>query len=225
MYGYGVREEDYLTLSGIQHYAFCPRQWALIFIEQQWADNVRTIDGNLLHRRAHDENLIERRGDMLIARGLRVVSHELNATGVCDVVEFHSDPGGISLPGQTGLWRVYPVEYKRGSPKENDADALQLCGQAMCLEEMLCCDIREGALFYGQTRRRVPVSLSDTLRERVRAALEEMHALYRRGHTPLVKPSKGCGACSLKALCLPALTRAGSAARYLAEAIGGESEP
>lgn len=81
MYGYGVREEDYLTLSGIQHYAFCPRQWALIFIEQQWADNVRTIDGNLLHRRAHDENLIERRGDMLIARGLRVVSHELNATG------------------------------------------------------------------------------------------------------------------------------------------------
>lgn len=132
---------------------------------------------------------------------------------------------GVRLAGREGLWTPFPVEYKRGQPPDGDWDALQLCGQAMCLEEMLCCDIREGALFYGQTRRRVPVSLSDTLRERVRAALEEMHALYRRGHTPLVKHSKGCGACSLKALCLPALTRAGSAARYLAEAIGGESEP
>lgn len=218
MYGYGVREEDYLTLSGIQHYAFCPRQWALIFIEQQWADNVRTIDGNLLHRRAHDENLIERRGDMLIARGLRVVSHELNATGVCDVVEFHSDPGGIFLPGQTGLWRVYPVEYKRGSPKENDADALQLCGQAMCLEEMLLCEIPEGSLYYGETRRRQRVDFSAEMRNRVREMLGAMRDHMRRGYTPQPKQGKRCNACSLNEICLPKLRRAPKVGDYLCQA-------
>lgn len=218
MYGYGVREEDYLTLSGIQHYAFCPRQWALIFIEQQWADNVRTIDGNLLHRRAHDENLIERRGDMLIARGLRVVSHELNAVGVCDVVEFHSDPGGISLPGQTGLWRVYPVEYKRGSPKENDADALQLCGQAMCLEEMLLCKIPEGSLYYGETRRRQRVDFNAEMRNRVREMLGAMRDHMRRGYTPQPKQLKRCNACSLNEICLPKLRRAPKVGDYLRQA-------
>lgn len=218
MYGYGVREEDYLTLSGIQHYAFCPRQWALIFIEQQWADNVRTIDGNLLHRRAHDENLIERRGDMLIARGLRVVSHELNATGVCDVVEFHSAPGGISLPGQTGLWRVYPVEYKRGSPKENDADALQLCGQAMCLEEMLLCKIPEGSLYYGETRRRQRVDFNAEMRNRVREMLGAMRDHMRRGYTPQPKQLKRCNACSLNEICLPKLRRTPKVGDYLRQA-------
>ena len=218
MYGHGVREEDYLTLSGIQHYAFCPRQWALIFVEQQWADNARTIDGNLLHRRAHDENLIERRGDMLIARGLRVVSHELNAAGVCDVVEFHSDPGGISLPGQTGLWRVYPVEYKRGSPKENDADALQLCGQAMCLEEMLLCEIPEGSLYYGETRRRQRVDFNTEMRNRVKEMLNAMRDHMRRGYTPQAKQGKRCNACSLNEICLPKLRRTPKVSEYLRQA-------
>jgi len=215
-------EEEYLPLSGLQQFAFCRRQWALIHIEQLWADNFHTADGTLFHERAHDKDRFESRGDLLITRGMRVFSATLGVSGACDVLEFRRTADGVRLAGREGLWTPFPVEYKRGQPPDGDWDALQLCGQAMCLEEML---IREGALFYGQTRRRVPVSLSDTLRERVRAALEEMHALYRRGHTPLVKPSKGCGACSLKALCLPALTRAGSAARYLAEAIGGESEP
>ena len=218
-------EDDFLQLSGLQHFKFCRRQWALIHVENQWAENSRTTDGAILHENAHNGGFAESRGDLLITRDMRIFSQTLGVSGACDVLEFHRGKIGIPLKGREGLWQPYPVEYKRGKPKENTADALQLCGQAMCLEEMLCCDIREGALFYGQTRRRVPVSLSDTLRERVRAALEEMHALYRRGHTPLVKHSKGCGACSLKALCLPALTRAGSAARYLAEAIGGESEP
>ena len=218
MYGHGVREEDYLTLSGIQHYAFCPRQWALIFIEQQWADNARTIDGNLLHRRAHDENLIERRGDMLIARGLRVVSHELNAAGVCDVVEFHSDPGGISLPGQTGLWRVYPVEYKRGSPKENDADALQLCGQAMCLEKMLLCEIPEGSLYYGETRRRQRVDFNTEMRNSVKEMLIAMRDHMQRGYTPQAKQGKRCNACSLNEICLPKLKRTPKVSEYLRQA-------
>ena len=156
----GVNEEEYLTLSGVQHYAFCPRQWALLFVEQQWQDNERTVDGSLMHARAHDETLLERRGDTLTARGLRVVSHALRVTGVCDVVEFHLDPGGISLPGQEGCWQPYPVEYKRGAPKSHDADELQLCGQAMCLEEMLLCEIPEGSLYYGETRRRQVVAFT-----------------------------------------------------------------
>lgn len=219
------QDEDFLQLSGLQHFKFCRRQWALIHVEKQWAENYRTTDGAIMHENAHDGSFTESRGDLVITRDMRVFSRTLGVSGACDVLEFRRGETGIPLKGREGLWQPYPVEYKRGKPKESTEDALQLCGQAMCLEEMLCCDIREGALFYGQTRRRVPVSLSDTLRKRVRAALEEMHALYRRGHTPLVKPSKGCGACSLKALCLPALTRAGSAARYLADAIGGESEP
>ena len=214
----GVNEQDYLTLSGVQHYAFCPRQWALIFIEQQWADNERTVDGSLMHRRAHDENQIERRGDTLTVRGLRVISHRLQVMGVCDVVEFHLDPGGISLPGQTGLWRVYPVEYKRGSPKENDADALQLCGQAMCLEEMLLCKIPEGSLYYGETRRRQRVDFNAEMRNRVREMLSAMRDHMRRGYTPQPKQLKRCNACSLNEICLPKLRRTPKVGDYLRQA-------
>ena len=152
-------------LSELQHFAFCCRQWALIHIEQQWAENVRTVEGKLMHQRAHDETLFERRGETLTARGMRVVSHELKASGVCDVVEFHAAPDGVT---------PYPVEYKRGEPKENDADGLQLCGQAMCLEEMLVCEIPEGSLYYGATRRRERVVFTTELRERVKAMLGEM---------------------------------------------------
>ena len=219
MRDHGVTEQDYLTLSGIQHYAFCPRQWALIYVEQQWADNERTVDGSLMHRRAHDETLLERRGDTLTARGLRVVSHRLQVMGVCDVVEFHLNPSGVTLPGQEGLWLPCPVEYKRGAPKEHDADELQLCGQAMCLEEMLCCDIPQGALYYGEIRRRSEVTFTPELRQEVRALLAEMHSLYAQGKTPKVKPTKACGACSLKELCLPKLMRSKSVSSYLRHAM------
>lgn len=212
-------EEDLLQLSGLQHFAFCRRQWALIHIEQQWQENLRTVEGALLHRRAHDEQLRERRGDVLILRGLPVVSRTLGLSGKCDVVEFHADPAGIPLQGEEGLWHPFPVEYKRGRPKAHDADLLQLCAQAMCLEEMLCCAVPEGALFYGETRRRMDVSFSDELRGRVTALLAEMHQLFRRGHTPKVRPSKSCNACSLKEICLPALLGRKSAQAYLCSAM------
>ena len=207
-------EEDYLPLSGLQHFAFCRRQWALIHIEQQWVDNLRTVEGNLLHRRAHDEK-IELRGDTLTVRGLRVISHRLQIQGVCDVVEFYRDPAGITLAGREGKWLPYPVEYKRGTPKPFDADELQLCAQAMCLEEMLLCAIPEGSLFYGEPRRRTRVALDGPLRERVEALLSEMRTLYIQGRTPKAKPSKGCAACSLKDLCLPRLVKSQSPTAYL----------
>ena len=212
-----------MTLSGVQHYAFCPRQWALIFIEQQWADNERTVDGSVMHRRAHDETIVERRGDLLVMRGLRVQSHALQAVGVCDVVEFHSCEGGITLPGQEGTWQPYPVEYKRGEPKANDADALQLCGEAMCLEEMLVCDIPEGSLYYGETRRRQRVRFDEALRQRVREMLGAMQEAMARGYTPKPRMGKQCNACSMKELCLPRLQKAPSVEEYLRQAAGEDA--
>ena len=218
-----LREEELLALSGLQHFAFCRRQWALIHIENQWRENLRTVEGGLLHTRAHDGTLREKRGDLLILRGLPVVSRTLGISGQCDVVEFRADPAGICLQGEEGSWRPYPVEYKRGAPKSNQADELQLCAQALCLEEMLCCEIQEGALFYGEPRRRTPVAFTSQLRDQVYRMLEEMHQLYRRGYTPVVRRSKACNTCSLKELCLPGLPGRGSVREYLARAM--EEEP
>ena len=212
-------EDDYLQLSGLQHFAFCRRQWALIHIENQWAEDLRTTEGELMHRRAHDAALRERRGGVITMRGVSVSSPSLGVSGKCDVLEFHADPKGIPLPETDGTWRPYPVEYKHGRPKENPADRLQLCAQAMCLEEMLCCEVPEGALYYGEPRRRELVSFDDELRQTVRESLAEMHELCRRGYTPKVKPSKSCNACSLKDLCLPRLLKNRSAADYLAAAL------
>ena len=212
-------DEDLLQVSGLQHFSFCRRQWALIHLEQQWQENWRTAEGNLMHCRAHDSQIRERRGDTLTIRGLSIVSRTLGVSGQCDVVEFHRDPSGVALRGEEGLWIPYPVEYKHGSPKENPADRLQLCAQAMCLEEMLCCPVTEGALYYGETRRRSVVALDEPLRDTVRSMLVEMHQLYRRGHTPRVKPSKSCNACSLKELCLPVLLRKDTSAQYLRDAL------
>lgn len=213
------REEDFLQLSGVQHFAFCRRQWALVHIENQWQENLKTVEGNLLHSRAHDEQQRERRGNVLIIRGLPIVSHELGLSGQCDVVEFHSNSAGISLAGEDGLWLPFPVEYKRGTPKENCVDELQLCAQAICLEEMLCCTIPEGALFYGETRHRTKVLFTHELREKVRADAEEMHQMFRRGYTPKVKPTKSCNSCSLKELCIPGLMRKQNVAKYLKHAM------
>ncbi len=213
-------EEEFLALSGLQHFAFCRRQWALIHIENQWAENVRTVEGGLFHQRAHDERERERRGDTLILRGLPVFSRILGLSGKCDVTEFHADPSGVPLLGEEGLWRPYPVEYKRGAPKSGNEDKLQLCAQAMCLEEILCCDVPEGALFYGETRRRLNVAFDPELRRTVAALTGEMHQLFHRGHTPKVKPTKACGACSLKEICLPALGRKKPVKDYLSQAMG-----
>lgn len=217
------REEDYLLLSGLQHFAFCRRQWALIHIEQQWAENLRTVRGHILHEKAHDNECRELRADVWITRGMQICSSDLGLCGACDVVEFHRSSDGIALAGRAGLWKPYPVEYKSGSPKTGDADRLQLCAQGMCLEEMLCLDISEGALFYGETRRRETVAFTSELRNRVWDMAEEMHALYARKHTPKVKPTKSCKACSLRELCLPGLCRKKNVEDYLRAGLQEES--
>lgn len=211
----GYPEDSWLALSGIQHFAFCPRQWALIHVEQQWVENYLTTAGLLEHKRVHDYQASEKRGDLLILRDLRVFSRDLGISGDCDVVEFHADDNGVSLEGREGLWRPFPVEYKHGKSKDNDADRMQLCAEAMCLEEMLACDIEEGALFYQRTKHRELVRFEDELRDEVRKAYETMHDLMKKGYTPKARKTKRCDACSLKDVCLPELARTASVNEYI----------
>lgn len=215
-------EEDFLQLSGLQHFRFCRRQWALIHIEQQWAENFRTTDGEIFHENAHNGEMTESRGDLLITRDMRVFSAALGISGACDVLEFHRGESGIPLRNREGLWQPFPVEYKRGKPKTHNADELQLCAQALCLEEMLCCEIPKGALYYGEPRRRTDVVFTPEMRQEVRSLLEEMHTLYACGHTPKVKVGKSCNACSLKELCLPKLMKSRSVTAYLRRGMEAE---
>lgn len=216
------KEEDYLMLSGLQHFAYCRRQWALIHIEQQWMENERTIDGHLFHSVAHDKARTEKRGNLLVTRGLHIHSAQLGMSGICDVVEFHKSTKGISLASYDGLWEPYPVEYKKGLPKFNEADELQLCGQAICLEEMLLCHIPNGSLFYGENRRRKAVEFTEQLRKKVYDMAKEMHELWRKGHTPKVRPQKGCNACSLKEICIPRLGKVKTVSAYIESSLSGE---
>lgn len=212
-------EDDYLMLSGIQHFAFCRRQWAMIHIEQQWAENYRTTAGELMHKKAHDEGSFEKRGNLLTVSGLRISSHELGLSGQCDVVEFHQNENGVELFGYDGKWNPVPIEYKHGTQKENNADELQLCAQAICLEEMFQTNIPEGFLYYGENRRRSRVEFTNALREEVKKIAKEMHDLFKKGYTPNVKPTKQCKACSLENLCVPKLQKAMKVREYIEQGI------
>lgn len=211
------REDEYLMLSGLQHFCFCRRQWALIHIEQQWAENLHTTKGLLLHKNAHDESKVEKRGDLIVMRGLRVKSDKLGVVGVCDVVEFKREPQGIHLNKYDGLWQPYPIEYKNGSPKDNEADMLQLCGQAMCLEEILACRIPVGALYYGKIKHRVEIAFTKELRTHVIDTIEEMKGYWKRGWTPKGKYKKNCCECSLKDICIPELEKTKTVESYIQE--------
>lgn len=215
-------EEDFLMISGIQHFAFCRRQWALIHLECQWQENLCTVEGEIIHEKCHDESFTEKRCDLLVSRGMRIFSAEIGAIGQCDVVEFLQGSQGTHLFGREGLWQVTPIEYKRGKPKSDDIDILQLCTQALCLEEMLCCEITRGYLYYDEIHRRDEIAFTPELQKRVRILFKEMHEAYRRGTTPKSKPSKKCQSCSLKELCLPKLCRNVSVASYYQQFLGDE---
>lgn len=208
-------EDDFLLLSGIQHFAFCRRQWALIHIEQQWDENLRTIEGEILHEHAHDEYFNEKRGNVIISRGVPIFSHTLGTRGICDIVELHEDKNGVTISGRNGLYLPVPVEYKRGKPKEKDEDIMQLAAQAICLEEMLGCEIPEGFIYYGEIKHRAKMKLSVDIRERVCHLFAEMHEMYDRRYTPKVKIGRQCRACSLAEICMPKLCKNKSAAAYI----------
>lgn len=209
-------EEDWLPLSGIQHMAFCARQFALIHVERQWLENPLTFEGRMLHERTDDPFSFEARGTVLLARSVPLASSRLGLYGVADVVEFRRcDTSGVTLEGREGLWTPYPVEYKRGKPKPDDCDEVQVCAQAMCLEEMLGTAVGEGALFYGKTRRRQVVKFGADLRSRVVDLSRQMHEVYDKGITPPPVKSRACDSCSIVDICLPEALPRGSTRRYL----------
>jgi CRISPR-associated exonuclease Cas4 len=187
-------EEDLIQLSALQHYAFCPRQCALIHVEQVWTENRLTAEGRIMHEHVHEEGN-ESRGDVRVERGASLRSLRLGLIGKADVVEYHRQ--------SDGTWQAFPVEYKRGKPKPDHSDKIQLCAQAICLEEMLNVHIPAGSLFYGKTRRRLDVQFDEALRQETQNVANKTHELIEAGMTPSPVYAKKCESCSLVSECLP----------------------
>ncbi len=205
-------EADLVQLSALQHYMFCPRQCALIHVEQIWEESGLTAEGRILHERV-DAGGVEKRGDVKRAFGLPIRSLRLGLAGKADVVEFHRRPDGS--------WQPYPVEYKRGRRKKEDWDRVQLCAQALCLEEMLNVGVPEGALFYGKEQRREVVEIGDGLRRETEDVATAVHRMLAEGRTPAPEYARKCESCSLVSTCLPRGVggRGGRVARYLTKAL------
>ena len=220
-------EEDYLMLSGIQHVAFCERQWALIHIEQQWQENRLTVEGKHLHEHADNPFENDTRNDVRRTRGVRISSSRLGLRGIADVVEYIRDDSlpedkSVLLADRKGRWKVVPVEYKHGKPKTNDVDKVQLCAQAMCLEEMFGVDIAEGYLYYYTTRRRERVIFNTELKKRVEYLAQRMHSMFQTGKIPKPVMEKYCRSCSLYETCQPGWdTSEKSVSRYLSNNLYG----
>ena len=201
-------------LSALQHYRYCPRQCALIHIEQAWSENLFTAEGRIMHDKVDTANR-ESRGNIRIEYGVPMRSLRLGLIGKADVVEFHRM--------DDGSWMPFPVEYKRGKPKIDDCDKVQLCAQAICLEEMMNVDVPEGALFYGQTRHRHDVRFDSALRAVTEDAAKKVHELIESGITPKAEYSRKCKKCSLLNLCMPkTCSKARSVNKYLLTAIEEE---
>ena len=215
-------EDELLPISALQHLEFCPRRCALIHLEGLWAENVQTAQGRLLHRRVH-EAPSETVGGVRVARGLRLASRELGLFGVADVVEFHpvadEAAGGVSLANVSGRWQPFPVEYKRGRRRSELSYLVQLCAQALCIEEMLQATVPAGALYHGKSRRRQEVSFDGELRERTKTRVREFHELIAAGKTPPPEKGPKCKYCSLAGMCLPHLLPTRSARGYLARTL------
>lgn len=204
-------EDELLPLSGLQHLIFCERQCALIHVEQVWTENRLTVEGRHLHDRVHDrEHAL--RGAVRVETGVALRSLRLGLSGVADVVEFRKQ--------DDDRWLPFPVEYKRGRPKEDRCDEVQLCAQAMCLEEMMSVSIEQGALFYGKTRRRKDVCFDDELRVLTTDTAARFHALVDSGRTPPPAKQPKCRRCSLVDICLPDASAGSNGVEdYLAQAI------
>jgi len=204
-------EDELLSLSGIQHFAFCERQWGLIHVENQWVENVRTVEGKHLHQKVDDPYFTETRGDVKTVRSVPLVSKKLGLYGVADVLELQKlseDNSGV---------RYSIVEYKRGKPKPDDRDEVQLCAQAICLEEMLAITLDYGYLYYGETKHRHRVVFDDSLRTRVKELTVRMHMLYAQGETPSALKGKRCKNCSMVNICIPKIGKGGNkTGKYLA---------
>ena len=198
-------EDDLLSISALQHLMFCGRRCALVHIENVWHENIFTAEGRNIHNNVHEAEG-ETRNELRIARSLRLSSYKLGLSGVADVVEFHKSKTGIKLDGAKGYWRPFPVEYKRGILKHDTSFEVQLCAQAICLEEMLDCSIEVGSIYYGKSRRRQYVRFTPMLRAITEEAAQKLHRLFDSKIIPKAKFEKKCKSCSLYGICMPKIT-------------------
>ena len=211
-------EDDMLMLSGIQHYMFCPRQWALIHIDQQWEDNRLTMEGHLLHANVDNPAYRQKNGNIITLRSVAIASKKLGLYGFTDAVELHpvaKDEVGIHHKSYKGVWMPYPIEYKRGKPKRTLVDEVQLAAQVMCLEEMYGIDIPSGALYYGETRHREVVTISQKLRDVTMQCSESMHRIFNSNVVPNIAKSSRCRNCSLIDICMPSIEKCSKVSTYL----------
>ncbi|MEE9394134.1 MAG: CRISPR-associated protein Cas4 [Planctomycetota bacterium] len=222
------KDADLLPLSGLQHLVFCRRQAGLIHVESQWADNKFTVEGSRLHEQVDQlGRRHEKRGNLVVSRGIWIRSQRLGLIGRADVVEFRrvecgdpTYPVAVPLPGRDGRWRPLPVEYKRGKPKEHRADEVQLCAQAMCIEEHFEIAISEGSLYYGQTKRRTEVDFDEGLRDLTKSVARDFHNLVKNRETPRAEPGAKCTNCSLLEICVPsAVEHQNAASRYIRNSV------
>lgn len=194
-------QEDYLLISGIQHFMFCKHQWGLIHLEDIWQENVLTYEGHLIHQRVDNPLIKERRKNTFYSRSVPVVSHQLKIQGVIDIIEFNKDKKGIFIPDKKDYYIPIIIEYKRGKPKEGEEDKVQLCALAMAFEEMSQCHLDYGYIYYFQTNRREKVILNNTLRDLVRELIKEMYYYFKNKITPKPHKIKSCKNCSLTNIC------------------------
>jgi len=203
-------DSPYLSISGIQHFIFCKRQWGLIHIEQIWDENELTFEGEYIHQRAHDSYLCETREDSFISRRFFVRSELLKIQGYTDVIQFIPDNQGVKIHNHEGLFYPLIIEYKKGKPKDGIEDVAQLCAQAMSLEEMMGCSLKYGNIYYHSTHRRLQVDFDSALRKRVVDIINLMHKIYSAGNTPPPEKGAKCRNCSLKEKCINELTQSNS---------------
>lgn len=214
MYG----DDQMLMLSGIQHYMYCPRQWALIHIEQQWNDNRLTAEGHILHKNVDNPAYRQKNGDTITLRSVHIASHALGLYGISDAIELLpsvSATDAITHPRYPGYWKPHPIEYKRGHRKPDERDDVQLCAQVICLEEMYNIHIPEAALFYNETRHREVVEMNESLRQLTKELSEAMHQTFESGITPKAEDRRECRSCSLIDICAPELTKRTTVSYYL----------
>lgn len=207
-----------LMLSGIQHYMFCPRQWALIHIEQQWAENRLTTEGQLLHKNVDNPFYRQKNGDTITLRSLHIASKRLGLYGITDAVELipsDSPEDSITHNRYPGYWKPYPVEYKRGHSKPDERDEVQLAAQAMCLEEMYGINIPYGALYYDEVKHRETIAISDGLRRTTQQCAKQMHDIFKSGIMPKPVKASHCRNCSLKDICMPEMSDCTQVKTYL----------
>ena len=219
-------DDQMLMLSGIQHYMYCPRQWALIHIEQLWDDNRLTAEGHLLHKNVDNPAYRQKNGNTITLRAVHIASHTLGLYGICDAIELipsDTKQDTITHSRYPGYWKPYPIEYKRGHSKPDERDEVQLAAQVICLEEMHGIHISEASLFYNETRHRETVKIDEQLRQLTFKLSEAMHQTFATGRTPKAVEHNGCKKCSLHDICSPELAKKTSVSYYLKKTLDEET--